>query len=151
STWSTQVRRTSWRRSIAADTMHETPNPADLPESPLAVRYHVVHTTTYHYGEPVSMCQNEIHLTPRITARQTCLEPRLTIRLAADDLENQIDYFGNAVHFFTIPEAHSAMRVTAEADVRVSSATFIPPELTTPWEQARDFAAGAPVAEALDA
>jgi transglutaminase-like putative cysteine protease len=129
--------------------MHDTTNLP--PESPLAVRYHVVHTTTYHYGEPVSMCQNEVHLTPRNTARQRCLEHSLTIRPAAEQLEKQLDYFGNAVHFFTIPEAHSQMLVTAESDVRVSSATYIPPEFTAPWEQARDFARDSPEATALEA
>ena len=83
-----------------------------------AMRYHVLHTTTYFYGEPVSLCQNEIHLTPRNTARQTCLEHRLTIRPTPAKLEDYFDYFGNQVHFFSIPDSHREMLVTAESEVR---------------------------------
>ncbi len=114
------------------------------------MRYHVVHTTTYFYGEPVSLCQNEIHLTPRNTARQTCLEHRLTIRPTPAKLEDYFDYFGNQVHFFSIPDAHHEMLVTAESEVRVLTAQYIPPEATPPWEQVREFAKSSNSSEALD-
>jgi transglutaminase-like putative cysteine protease len=115
------------------------------------MRYHVVHTTTYSYSEPVSLCQNEVHLTPRNTARQSCLDHRLTIRPTPSKLEEYVDYFGNKMHFFSIPDAHREMLVTAESDVRVLSAEYLPPEETPPWEQVRDFAKSSSSPEALDA
>jgi transglutaminase-like putative cysteine protease len=122
--------------------------PSDIP---FAMRYHVVHTTTYSYSEPVSLCQNEVHLTPRNTARQTCLEHRLAIRPVPGKLEQTVDYFGNEVHFFAISDAHREMQVTAESQVSVASAFYIPPEETAAWEQVRDFSKRSRTAEALDA
>lgn len=115
------------------------------------MRYYVDHSTTYSYSEPVSLCHNEIHLSPRKTFRQTCLAHRLTIRPAPGKLEECLDYFGNPVHFFSIPDAHQEMSVTAESEVRIVTAQYIAPESTPSWEHVRDFTKAARDAEALDA
>ena len=132
--------------------MHCASSPIpELSEFPLAMRYRVVHSTTYSYSEPVSLCQNGIHLTPRKTSRQSCLAHRLTICPAPGKLQEYVDYFGNPVHFFTIPDAHQEMLVTAESDVSISSAAYIPPETTSLWEHVRDSTKTAQTVEALDA
>ena len=41
--------------------------------------YHVTHTTTYQYSEPVALCQNLAHLTPRPGPRQTSRDFNLDI------------------------------------------------------------------------
>ncbi len=43
------------------------------------MRYQVVHATSYLYSEAVPLGQNELHLKPRNTGHQTCLDQRLVI------------------------------------------------------------------------
>ena len=43
------------------------------------MRYTVRHTTTYSYADPVSICQNQIHLTPRATPNQSFADFRLEV------------------------------------------------------------------------
>ena len=42
-------------------------------DSTVPARYDVRHTTTYAYSEPVPVCHNEVHLTPRSLPRQRVL------------------------------------------------------------------------------
>ncbi len=106
------------------------------------MRYKVVHTTTYSYSESVPVCHNQVHLTPRDTARQTCLTHRLSIRPAPTSVERAVDYFGNQVHYFNVQEAHQKMVVAAISKVRVRGLAPPSPEATSPWELVRDWTRG---------
>ena len=114
------------------------------------MRYRVVHTTTYSYSETVPLCQNELHLTPRDTARQTCLTHRLQVKPLPHRLDESLDYFGNHVRFFTVDEGHHELSVTAYSEVRIDVAAKRP-ETTPPWEQVRDFLATDRSAETIAA
>ena len=116
-----------------------------------AMLYRVVHTTHFSYSHPVPLCQNELHLTPRDTARQSCREHRLDVQPAPQRIDNYRDYFGNHVNFFTISEGHRELSVTAEGRISVTPASYIPPEDTPPWEAVRDAARAADSAETLSA
>jgi transglutaminase-like putative cysteine protease len=101
------------------------------------MRYQVVHATSYFYSEPVPLCQNEVHLEPRDTARQICRAHRLVISPRPQKMEKSRDYFGNPIHFFTIGEGHSELSVSAHSEVELRSADYLPPEESQPWEQVR--------------
>jgi transglutaminase-like putative cysteine protease len=104
------------------------------------MHYRVEHTTTYSYSEVVPLCQNEVHLTPRETARQACVTHRLTIQPAPRTVDEFLDYFGNQVRSFAIHDPHYEMSVSAVSEVSISPAAYIDPQSTLAWEQVRDFA-----------
>jgi transglutaminase-like putative cysteine protease len=114
-------------------------------------RYKVVHATDYLYREPVPLCHNEIHLMPRDTARQRCLDYQITVNPAVDSIDRCADYFGNQVQFFTILERHPELSVVATSEVHLEGARYIPPESTPLWEQVRLAALANGHAESLEA
>ena len=46
----------------------------------IPVRYHVLHETFYDYGSPVSLSQQQLHLSPRVLAWQQIEEQRIDIK-----------------------------------------------------------------------
>ena len=104
--------------------------------------YRVTHTTTYDYSEPVSLCHNLVHLTPRDRPTERAVHrqrwdsarcPRVVSRAASD-------FFGNPATFFTVQEPHQKLVVTARGTTHVNPYTPpAPPARTPPWEA---FAAG---------
>ena len=114
------------------------------------MRYQVVHTTVYSYSSPVPLCQNELHLKPRTTPRQRCLDHRLTIRPAPQAVDTFRDYFENDVHFLTIVDGHLEFSVTAESQLDIDPSPYVAPEQTPPWEQVRDAVRAAPPADCVD-
>jgi transglutaminase-like putative cysteine protease len=111
--------------------------------------YRISHVTSYEYSEAVSICHNEARLTPRATDRQRVLRSQLFVEPAVASLEQETDYFGNVVHWFSLQEAHTRLSVTAMSEVDVKR--FEPPAaaLSGPWEAARDKLRTAPSPEAL--
>jgi len=102
------------------------------------MRYQVVHATNYFYSEAVPLCQNEVHLKPRDTARQKCVTHRLEISPQPHKLEERRDYFGNPIHFFTLQDRHWQLSVAAKGEIELISADYLTPEKTQPWERVRD-------------
>ncbi len=100
----------------------------------------VIHTTTYSYGNTVSLCHTEVLLTPRNGHGQTLIEHELAIE---PDRRNRgrsrTDFFGNAVSMFS-------HRGTASDPAHRRDAAWwkctrqepIHPALTPPWEQVRE-------------
>jgi len=99
--------------------------------------YRITHTTTYAYGEPVSLCQNVAHLTPRPSPRQRAERTVVTVTPEPAVFEERLDYFGNPVTYFTVQELHSELvvRVAHRVAVRPDPAV---PTATPPWEEVRD-------------
>ncbi len=115
------------------------------------MRYQIVHSTDYFYSQPVPLCQNEVHLKPRGTSRQTCLRHRLDVHPTPHGMDECADYFGNHVHFFIIQDRHDELSVTAQSEVEIEPRLPIAPEATPPWEEVRDFLKRDRSAEAFDA
>ena len=105
------------------------------------MKYRVTHETVYHYGDPVTLCQNQAHLTPRSDARQSCEWAELDITPVPTVRESWIDYFGNAVTFFSIEEGHLELSVRARSVVDVSPAAPPPLSETPSWEVVRGLLA----------
>ena len=96
--------------------------------------YRVNHTTKYHYSEPVTLCHNLVHLTPRQGPRQSLRKTQILVAPLPGVLVQEVDYFGNATLFFTIQEPHPELTVTANHLVDIAPA----PEPTAgmPWDEA---------------
>jgi transglutaminase-like putative cysteine protease len=101
--------------------------------------YRVSHTTAYEYAAPVSICHNEARLTPRTTERQRLVRNQLLVAPGVQTMDQDRDYFGNVVHYFSLTEAHRMISVTAVSDVELEA--YAPPELSEsePWNEVRDF------------
>ncbi len=84
------------------------------------MKYLIRHTTSYHYKEPVSLCHNIVHLTPRTNIRQKNLFENIMIFPQPDSLDCQVDYFGNTVYFFTIQKAHNELVIDARYETIVN-------------------------------
>ncbi len=97
--------------------------------------YRVTHTTTYAYSEPVTLCHNLVHLTPRDTGRQKSRHHQLLISPLPAVSKVHTDFFGNHAQFFTVQEPHRRLSVTARSSTQVLEA--LPPDAqkTPPWEQ----------------
>jgi transglutaminase-like putative cysteine protease len=98
----------------------------------------VIHSTTYSYGETVSICHTEARLAPRSERGQTLFDHQLVIEPEPGSSVAHKDYFGNAVTTFTIDEPHEVLRVTAQSLVETRDTEAIHPKLTPPWEQVRE-------------
>jgi transglutaminase-like putative cysteine protease len=99
------------------------------------MRYRIVHATDYFYSEAVPLCHNEVHLKPRETVRQQCVDHRLEIIPRPEQLDECRDYFGNPICFFSLGEAHRQLSVASRCVVELAPTAYMPPEETEPWEQ----------------
>lgn len=101
---------------------------AQVPVPPrTSARYHVEHTTSYTYSDPVPVCHNEIHLVPRGLPRQRILSNAITVKPQPSSLSTHTDAFGNTVGYFSIQEPHEQLTVASSSSVEV-----LAPE---PWQQ----------------
>ncbi len=112
-------------------------------------RYRVSHATRYLYSEGVPLCQNELHVKPRDTARQTCRSHRLEINPLPHKIDESRDYFGNPIQFFTIQDRHHELSVAAHSEVELHTAEYLPPDKTTAWEEIAGLQRG-PVRDDLE-
>jgi transglutaminase-like putative cysteine protease len=103
------------------------------------MQYQVTHITTYAYSEPVSLCQNLAHLTPRDVPGQRCLHTALSIAPQPAVLSERVDYFGNPATFFTVQEPHRELVVTASHRIELSPSPAADPSRSPRWEQVRDL------------
>jgi transglutaminase-like putative cysteine protease len=113
--------------------------------------YRVRHTTTYSYADPVALCHNIAHLTPRAGPRQTCLQSELLIAPFPEVTLPRTDYFGNHATFFTIQQPHRMLIVTGSNETEVQPYSPPKPEETPSWEEVRDSLPIGRDAETLDA
>jgi transglutaminase-like putative cysteine protease len=113
--------------------------------------YRVNHTTKYHYREPVTLCHNLVHLTPRQAPRQSLRRSQILVNPLPGVLVQEVDYFGNATLFFTIQEPHPELTVTANHLVEISQAPAQEAAATMPWDEAAARVAQDHSKEGLDA
>jgi len=100
-----------------------------------AMQYGVRHVTVYDYAAPVLVSHHAARLEPREGPRQQLLSTRLTIEPPPPAIERGTDYFGNPVAFFTVPEPHRRLTVTADSIVAVSAPPPVADGDTAPWEE----------------
>ena len=84
-----------------------------------AIRYDVVHDTSYEYESAVSLSRQHLHLTPRECPWQSCIAHRISIDPEPTIDRLGIDHFGNPVRQFAIEAPHTRLIVRAESTVEV--------------------------------
>jgi len=81
------------------------------------VRYRITHSTEYTYAELVTLCHNEVHLTPRAVPGQRLTQHSLEVHPAAAIVSRRDDFFGNPVSYFAVQSVHPQLLVTARSEV----------------------------------
>lgn len=81
--------------------------------------YDIRHTTEYTYGEPVTQCNNLVHLIPRNTRHQRCLSSSISVYPLPGRSSRRVDYFGNNTFHFSIDKPHKQLTVTMMCRVEV--------------------------------
>jgi transglutaminase-like putative cysteine protease len=116
-------------------------------------RYRVVHATEYRYATPVSLSQQLLHLVPRVSPRQICIEHALRIEPAPTRRVDGEDGFGNPLTRFEFERLHETLSVTAELSVEIAVRTTpLDPAASPAWERVVDalaYRAGIAPAEAV--
>ena len=99
--------------------------------------YRITHETRYSYSKPVSLCHNEAHLLPRTLPSQRVQRAEVRIHPEPVAYHERKDFFGNAVTYFSVEEAHKTLAVTATSEVEVDTPPW--PELSRSpsWEKVR--------------
>ena len=103
-----------------------------------AIRYHVLHETRYDYGSPVSLSQQQLHLSPRILSWQQIEEQSVEIEPAPSWRRDGLDAFGNPVCWVAFHAPHDALLIRSVMTIAVKP--HLPEELkaSLPWEVVRD-------------
>lgn len=121
------------------------------------VRYHVLHETTYEYGSPVSLSQQQLHLSPRFLPWQSVHEQRIDIEPVPTWRRDGQDAFGNPVSWISFHAPHESLRIRSAMNISVrphmpASADL---EASIAWDKLRERlaydAAQPPLAEDLEA
>jgi len=104
----------------------------------MAVRYHVLHETRYDYGSPVSLSQQQLHLSPRVLAWQQVEEQCIAIDPAPTWRRDGQDAFGNPVTWVAFHVPHEELVIRSVMTIAV--APHLPGDLedSLPWEEVRD-------------
>lgn len=102
------------------------------------VRYRVVHETSYDYGSPVSLSQQQLHLSPRILDWQQVEEQRIDIKPEPTWRRDGLDAFGNPVTWVAFHAPHDKLLIRSVMSVAVMP--HLPEDLedSLPWEEVRD-------------
>jgi transglutaminase-like putative cysteine protease len=83
--------------------------------------YRATHVTRYEYQGPVSQCQSQVRLTPRVLPWQAIIDSRIETVPPPASVERHKDYFGNEVTTFTILERHDTFTTTGTSLVNVEA------------------------------
>ena len=95
------------------------------------MRLSITHETVYQYAEPAFDSHNEVRLRPLDDDLQQTLrfdlstEPRAAVRTRSD-------YFGNTVHYFSVPGYHRSLRIRAESLVMTQQPAILGPQRERP-------------------
>lgn len=100
------------------------------------MKYRIQHVTQYQYSEPVSLCHSIAHLKPVHTRHQQCHVANVRVDPWPAVTREHEDFFGNRVNYFSIQQAHDALKVTATSEVTVEPLVLPESGKTTPWERA---------------
>jgi transglutaminase-like putative cysteine protease len=115
------------------------------------VSYRIRHTTSYAYGDIVTLAHNEARLNPRTGPWQVAHNARFVVEPAPAFISRELDYFGNWVHLFILQEPHRRFVLTVHSELTVRRPLLPHPEQTPPWEDVRGLLASATDHEVFEA
>jgi transglutaminase-like putative cysteine protease len=122
-----------------------------MPARSHEVSYRIRHTTSYAYGDIVTLAHNEARLNPRTGAWQVAHNARFVVDPAPAFSCRELDYFGNWVHLFVLQEPHRRFVLTVHSEVTVRQPLLPHPEQTLPWEDVRALLASGTDHEVFEA
>jgi len=102
------------------------------------MRYRIRHETSYTYASDVVHSHHLLHLVPRPSAYQQCVDFELTFTPVADRRRDVVDAFGNVVTRLEFEQPHHQLTVLSELEVDVHRRPPVVAEQTDPWERVRD-------------
>ena len=100
------------------------------------VRYRIRHETAYEYRNDVVHSHQLLHLVPRPTAYQQCLEHVINVAPAFYRKRNEIDTFGNLVTRVEFDHPHRKLEVATDMEVEVHPRPAVDAADSLPWERA---------------
>ncbi len=101
-------------------------------------QYRITHQTRYRYAAEVVHSHQLLHLVPRPTPYQQCLEFALQISPAPTHRRDEIDAFGNPVTRVEFQSPHRELLVRTDMQVEVHPRPSVLPEDSHPWERVAD-------------
>lgn len=96
----------------------------------------ISHETTYDYLSAVEAAQHMVYLTPRNDNHQQLLAHQLDIFPRPDQIQRDLDVFGNSRGFFALHTPHRQLRVVGVSQVVTAPGTL--PDHPIAWELARE-------------
>ncbi len=96
--------------------------------------YQVSHLTRYVSETKVSIGMNQMHLSPRTTAWQTCLEHEILTTPGPSVRDIRGDAFGNTVGYFFFESGYQSLEIRALSRVEVLPRPRLDPESSPAWE-----------------
>jgi transglutaminase-like putative cysteine protease len=102
------------------------------------VRYLIRHQTAYAYAGPVAHAHHLLHLTPRPTPTQRCLDHALEIWPQPALCTRHDDAFGNQAVRLELDRPHASLEVTARMKIELTPRPAGNAAETLPWEKVRD-------------
>jgi transglutaminase-like putative cysteine protease len=119
-----------------------------------AVRYRIRHETTYTYAADVVHSHQLLHLVPRPSAYQQCLEHAINVTPEFYRKRNEIDTFGNLVTRVEFDHPHRRLEVTTDMEVEIHARPVVDPQESLSWEHTAaelGYQSEGPGRETLDA
>ena len=112
------------------------------------MEFEISHITDYSYQNAAAEAYLEARLTPPDLPSQTVRSRRLIVEPAVK-LSGYIDYFGNAVDFFSLPYRHRSLVITSRVEIQTHDAPRPAAALEVSINEARQILSSAP-AEIFD-
>jgi transglutaminase-like putative cysteine protease len=98
-------------------------------------QYHIIHETRYRYAANVVHSHHLLHLVPRPSPYQQCLEHALQISPEPIYRRDEIDAFGNPVTRVEFQSQYRELTVTTDMQVEVHPRPGVPADESHPWER----------------
>ncbi|WP_211169074.1 transglutaminase family protein [Aromatoleum toluvorans] len=103
------------------------------------MRYHVLHTTEYHYSQPVQTARHLLHLVPRPVPWQMLERQALRIDPEPTTRAHGIDMFGNPADRIEFAASHDHLHVESEQTLTLAPRPWLATPIDGPaWEKVRD-------------
>ncbi len=112
------------------------------------MEFEINHITDYSYQNAAAEAYLEARLTPPDLPSQTVRSRKLIVEPAVK-LSGYIDYFGNAVDFFSLPYRHRSLVITSRVEIQTHDAPRPAAALEISINEARQILSSAP-AEIFD-
>ena len=89
------------------------------------MKLHVRHRTQYTYSSHASQSHNHVCLQPRNTTLQKCLQNRIEVSPEPDNMQEELDVFGNGSTRFSISHRHKHCEVIVSSLIQTTD-TMLP-------------------------